>query len=103
MDVQSPHNIMLMQVSEDEYESALNHITPVMVAYFGFLAGMTTPPPQDDMGRNVYWLYVHINKNHYKSVFRMSVEDFRNIRVWQFMQEPVVERKVTPMRKARRA
>jgi len=88
MDVQSPHNIMLMQVSAEEYETELAHIPPVRVAPFGYLAGMTTPPPTDDLGRNVYWLYVHIGNNHYRGVYRMSVEEFNNIRVWQFMQKP---------------
>jgi hypothetical protein len=87
MDVQSPHNIMLRQVSADEYETALQQITPVAVADFGFLAGMRTPPPTDELGRNVYWLYVHIGNNHFRSVYRMPLEEFKNIRVWQFTRD----------------
>jgi len=93
MDVQSPHNIMLRQVSADEYETALAHVTPVAVAPFGYLAGMTSPPPTDDMGRKVYWLYVHIGNNHFRSVFRMSAEEFNNIRVWQFVRDEPTPRK----------
>ena len=88
MDTQSPHNIMLMQVSAEEYETALSRVPPVRVSSFGYLAGQDTPPPTDDFGRNVYWLYVCIGNNHYRAEFRMSVEEFNNVRIWQFAQRP---------------
>lgn len=87
MDLKSPHNIMLMQVSEDEYERALARGEPVRVASFGFLAH-EVEPPVDDMGRPVYQLWVHEMGKHWRAEYRMSVEEFMNLRVWQFNVTP---------------
>jgi hypothetical protein len=87
IDMASPHNIMLNAVSADVYETAYRAVEPVLVRDFGFLANEASPPT-DDFGRPVYWLYVIIGSNHYKSTYRMSEEEFLNIRIWQFMKQP---------------
>lgn len=101
MDTASPHNIMLMQVSAEEYENELLINGAVMVAPFGYLM-KNAFPIKDDMDREVHWLYVCIGKNHYRGVFRMSIEEFRNIRQWQFMRDATDDHgNVAPLRKRR--